>query len=148
MAVKERIKFFNRSVLFVALASLITACNDTSGRVEPVAVNAPSMSILAANLPRNWKGETTCSKGRESRSYAVYSTLLPIGPDTFDMIVEIPGMEGTSTIEFKLEGSNVSGTAPNGSSLKGSFINGYNDLRYSSPKRQDGLKCIVNMETE
>lgn len=141
-------KVQKNSFLFVTAAMSLAACNNTAETSVPIAESNAVTTIQTSSLARNWKGETTCRKGSASRSYAVYSTLISTGAKTFQYIVEIPGRQGTSTINFDLSGNKVSGVAASGATLQGTFSNDFNNLTYSAPTRADGLKCVIDMEVE
>ena len=134
--------------IIVTAALMLAGCNNTTATSVSIAESSAVTTTKTSSLARNWKGETTCRKGSASRSYAVYSTLISTGPSTFQYIVEIPGRQGTSTINFDLSGNKVSGLAQSGAALQGTFSNDFNNLTYSAPRRADGLKCVIDMEVE
>lgn len=136
------------SFMLISAALMLAACNNTAETNAPLVESSTVKTIETSSLARNWKGETTCRKGSASRSYAVYSTLISTGTNKFQYIVEIPGRQGTSTINFELIGNNVSGLAQSGAALHGTFSSDYQNLTYSAPRRADGLKCVIDMEVE
>lgn len=141
-------KAVNKAVMACATSMLLVACNEATMASEHVSVSKEVAKVDASGLAKNWKGESICSKGSDFRSDAVFSTLIPTGPSSFEFIAEIPGLEGSSTINFNKAGVAVSGVSPNGAKLSGRFSNNYNSFFYTGARRADGLKCVVNMEVE
>lgn len=141
-------KAVKKAVMACATSMLLAACNEAAMATEHVSVSKEVAKVDTSSLAKNWKGESTCRKGSAFKSYANFSTLIPTGPSSFEYIVEIPGLEGTSTINFNIAGVEVSGVAPSGVRLSGRFSNDYNRLSYSAARRADGLKCVINMVVE
>ena len=132
------------------LPLFLSGCNPVtqaqSNPEENYKIGNEVVNIQVRELPKNWKGESTCKKGNQTREYAVFSTLAPTDTSTFDFTVKIPGLDGSSTINFELKGRKVVGYSPNGTKFTGEFSNNFSSISYSAPPRsKDGLQCFVNM---
>jgi hypothetical protein len=108
-----------------------------------------SVALDARALPVKWSGKSFCAKSTKLQTKAIVGTLTASSSKDLMVVIEIRGLQGSSTLKLKLKGDQLSGVSSNDVRLAGRVSPSLKKMTMSSNVREhDLLTCILALKAK